>query len=132
MVFTTFHDHHNYTNLTPPTSIATTNLTFLSTASINLSLLQVKHVCQVSEVEQRLGKCIVIGLQSTGEARTLEQVEREEELSDFVSTSKGVLQSLVEKHFPAPDRGKITKILGIGKQSTILGRLCLVWSGGSG
>ena len=125
-------DHHNYTNLTPPTSIATTNLTFLSTASINLSLLQVKHVCQVSEVEQRLGKCIVIGLQSTGEARTLEQVEREEELSDFVSTSKGVLQSLVEKHFPAPDRGKITKILGIGKQSTILGRLCLVWSGGSG
>eukprot|EP00092_Neocalanus_flemingeri_P007898 GFUD01008524.1.p1 GENE.GFUD01008524.1~~GFUD01008524.1.p1 ORF type:complete len:1137 (+),score=338.24 GFUD01008524.1:191-3601(+) len=84
---------------------------------------KVKHVCQVSEAEQRLGKCIVIGLQSTGEARTLEQVEREEELSDFVSTSKGVLQSLVEKHFPAPDRGKITKILGIGKQSTILDEL---------
>jgi len=84
---------------------------------------KVKHVCEVSEKEQRLGKCIVIGLQSTGEARTLEQVEREEELSDFVSTSKGVLQSLVEKHFPAPDRGKITKILGIGKQSTILDEL---------
>ena len=49
--------------------------------------------------------------------------ERGEELSDFVSTSKGVLQSLVEKHFPAPDRGKITKILGIGgKQITILGK----------
>merc|ERR1719350_1941931 len=84
---------------------------------------KVKHVCQISESEQRLGKCIVIGLQSTGEARTLEQVEREEELSDFVSTSKGVLQSLVEKHFPAPDRGKITKILGIGKQSTLLDEL---------
>lgn len=84
---------------------------------------KVKHVCQISEEQQRLGKCIVIGLQSTGEARTLEQVEREEELSDFVSTSKGVLQSLVEKHFPAPDRGKITKILGIGKQSTILDEL---------
>jgi len=81
---------------------------------------KVKHVCQVSEDEQRLGKCIVIGLQSTGEARTLEQVEKEEELSDFVSTSKGVLQSLVEKHFPAPDRGKITKILGIGNKNTIL------------
>merc|ERR1712106_1053950 len=68
--------------------------------------------------------CIVIGLQSTGEARTLEQVEREEELSDFVPTSKGVLQSLVEKHFPAPDRGKITKILGLGgKQTTILDEL---------
>ena len=49
--------------------------------------------------------------------------ERGEELSDFVSTSKGLLQSLVEKHFPAPDRGKITKILGIGgKQITILGK----------
>ena len=85
---------------------------------------KVKHVCKVSEAEQRLGKCVVIGLQSTGEARTLEQVEKEEELSDFVSTSKGVLQSLVEKHFPAPDRGKITKLLGLGgKQSTILDEL---------
>merc|ERR1719193_755635 len=84
---------------------------------------KVKHVCQISEENQRMGKCIVIGLQSTGEARTLEQVEREEELNDFVSTSKGVLQSLVEKHFPAPDRGKITKILGIGKQQTILDEL---------
>lgn len=35
-------------------------------------------------------KCVVIGLQSTGEARTLEQLEKEEgELSDFVSTAKG-------------------------------------------
>merc|ERR1719204_1147853 len=71
-----------------------------------------------------MGKCVVIGLQSTGEARTLEQVEKEEELSDFVSTSKGVLSSLVEKHFPAPDRGKITRILGLGgKQTTILDEL---------
>merc|ERR1719347_2457943 len=73
---------------------------------------KVKHVCRVAEENQRLGKCIIIGLQSTGEARTLEQVEKEEELTDFVSTSKGVIQSLVEKHFPAPDRGKIGKILG--------------------
>jgi len=85
---------------------------------------KVKHVCQVAEDMQRIGKCIVIGLQSTGEARTIEAVEREEELSDFVSTSKGVLQSLVEKHFPAPDRGKITRILGLGgKQHTILDEL---------
>ena len=56
---------------------------------------KVKHVCQVADENQRMGKCIVIGLQSTGEARTIEQVEREEELTDFVSTSntsKGVLQ----------------------------------------
>merc|ERR1712141_693690 len=45
---------------------------------------------------------------------TMEVVEREEELTDFVSTAKGVMQSLVEKHFPAPDRNKINKLLGIG------------------
>ena len=39
-----------------------------------------------------MGKCVVIGLQSTGEARTMEAIEREEELTDFVSTAKGVLQ----------------------------------------
>ena len=37
----------------------------------------------------KMGKCVVIGMQSTGEARTLEQLERDEgELTDFVSTSK--------------------------------------------
>ena len=44
----------------------------------------------------------------------MEVVVREEELTDFVSTAKGVMQSLVEKHFPAPDRNKINKLLGIG------------------
>merc|ERR1719229_1128489 len=84
---------------------------------------KVKHVCQVADKNQRMGKCVVIGLQSTGEARTIEQVEREEELTDFVSTSKGVLQSLVEKHFPAPDRGNITRVLGIGGKNTVLDEL---------
>ena len=32
-------------------------------------------MCQVAEDMQRIGKCIVIGLQSTGEARTIEAVE---------------------------------------------------------
>lgn len=37
----------------------------------------------------KYGKCVVIGLQSTGEARTLEQLEKDDgELSDFVSTAK--------------------------------------------
>ncbi|KAH8874996.1 Protein strawberry notch [Schistosoma japonicum] len=49
------------------------------------------------------GKCVVIGLQSTGEAKTLEQVEEYgSELGEFVSTAKGVFQSLVEKYFPTP------------------------------
>merc|ERR1719193_1325865 len=90
---------------------------------------KVKHVCQISEDEQRHGKCVVIGLQSTGEARTIEAVEKEEELTDFVSTSKGVLSSLVEKHFPAPDRGKITKILGLSNKSSLLEELGMLTNG---
>lgn len=89
-------------------------------------------------------QCVVIGLQSTGEARTLEALEEGGgELNDFVSTAKyvfghgnlfsmtqswetprylilmcfyscrGVLQSLIEKHFPAPDRQKLYSLLGI-------------------
>ena len=68
--------------------------------------VKVKHAVKVAEEAVESGKCVVIGLQSTGEARTLEQIGNEEELSDFVSTAKGVLQSLVEKHFPAPDHPK--------------------------
>ena len=65
-----------------------------------------------------MGKCVVIGLQSTGEARTMEALEREEDgITDFVSTAKGVLQSLVEKHFPAP--GKKPKILNFTSFSPV-------------
>lgn len=50
-------------------------------------------------------KCVVIGLQSTGESRTNEVLEEcGGELSDFVSTAKAVLQGLIEKHFPT-ERG---------------------------
>ena len=34
-----------------------------------------------------------------------------------------ILQSLVEKHFPAPDRDKINRILGINKPKSILDEL---------
>merc|ERR1719225_1865187 len=94
---------------------------------------KVPHVVEVANEVQKMGKCVVIGLQSTGEARTIEVVEREEELTDFVSTAKGVMQSLVEKHFPAPDREKINRILGIGKPKTILDELGIKYekNGGS-
>ncbi|XP_011502559.1 PREDICTED: protein strawberry notch [Ceratosolen solmsi marchali] len=75
---------------------------------------KVKYAVSVAHEAVKCGKCVVIGLQSTGEARTLEQLERDDgELSDFVSTAKGVLQSLVEKHFPAPDRNHINRVLGL-------------------
>ncbi|XP_034237026.1 protein strawberry notch isoform X2 [Thrips palmi] len=75
---------------------------------------KVKFAVSVAREAVKCGKCVVIGLQSTGEARTLEQIERDDgELSDFVSTAKGVLQTLVEKHFPAPDRSRILRLLGL-------------------
>ncbi|XP_069789604.1 protein strawberry notch homolog 1 isoform X2 [Narcine bancroftii] len=75
---------------------------------------KVKRIVQLAREEIKNGKCVVIGLQSTGEARTLEALEEGGgELNDFVSTAKGVLQSLIEKHFPAPDRKKLYSLLGI-------------------
>ncbi|KAK0418273.1 hypothetical protein QR680_013470 [Steinernema hermaphroditum] len=71
-----------------------------------------KYLCIAAKVEAcvritresiKQNKCVVIGLQSTGEARTLEQLEDcGGELTEFVSTAKhvAVLQGLVEKHFP--------------------------------
>ncbi|NXE93495.1 SBNO1 protein, partial [Menura novaehollandiae] len=75
---------------------------------------KVKRVVQLAREPPQNGKCVVIGLQSTGEARTLEALEEGGgELNDFVSTAKGVFQSLIEKHFPAPDRKKLFSLLGI-------------------
>lgn len=75
---------------------------------------KVPHAVSLAHEAIKCGKCVVIGLQSTGEARTLEQLERDEgELTDFVSTAKGVFQTLVEKHFPAPDRNRIHRLLGL-------------------
>lgn len=75
---------------------------------------KVNHAVKTAREAIKCGKCVVIGLQSTGEARTLEQLERDDgELTDFVSTAKGVFQTLVEKHFPAPDRNRIQRLLGI-------------------
>ncbi|XP_015606574.1 protein strawberry notch isoform X2 [Cephus cinctus] len=85
---------------------------------------KVKHAVAVAREAVKCGKCVVIGLQSTGEARTLEQLERDDgELSDFVSTAKGVLQTLVEKHFPAPDRNRIHRLLGLEPPRTSLADL---------
>lgn len=61
---------------------------------------KVSKVVELSRQAVDDGKCVVIGLQSTGEAKTLEQLEEFGELNDFISTAKGVLQSFVDKHFP--------------------------------
>uniref|UniRef100_A0AC34R1C4 Uncharacterized protein n=1 Tax=Panagrolaimus sp. JU765 TaxID=591449 RepID=A0AC34R1C4_9BILA len=69
-----------------------------------------KHLCIAMKVpmcveitKQALaqGKCVVIGLQSTGESQTNEAIdEMDGELEDFVSTPKQLLVTLIEKYFP--------------------------------
>lgn len=50
---------------------------------------KVSYAVNVAKQAVKDGKCAVIGLQSTGEARTLDVMERADgELEDFVSTSK--------------------------------------------
>ncbi|KAK4336681.1 hypothetical protein RND71_044107 [Anisodus tanguticus] len=75
---------------------------------------KVPHVVKTCKEALKNGETVVIGLQSTGEAKTLEQLEESGgELTDFVSTAKAVFQSLIEKHFPAPNRKKTLKLLGL-------------------
>uniref|UniRef100_A0A2P2I206 Protein strawberry notch n=2 Tax=Hirondellea gigas TaxID=1518452 RepID=A0A2P2I206_9CRUS len=79
---------------------------------------KVEHTVRLARDACASNKCVVIGLQSTGEARTLEQLEKDDgELSDFVSTAKGVLECLVEKHFPCPDRTRMSRLLGLPENS---------------
>jgi hypothetical protein len=49
---------------------------------------KVPHCVRLAKRALRDGQCVVIGLQSTGEARTLEQLDDMGEINDFVSTAK--------------------------------------------
>lgn len=66
----------------------------------------VSYAVKIASEAVKCGKCVVIGLHSTAEARTLEQIDSEGELSEFVSPTKRILLSLIQKHFPAPSRSK--------------------------
>jgi len=48
-----------------------------------------------AEEALKLGKCCVIGLQSTGEARTSEACDEGDELDDFISTPAAILDQVV-------------------------------------
>ncbi|XP_051128829.1 protein FORGETTER 1 isoform X2 [Andrographis paniculata] len=73
-----------------------------------------RHVCMSAKVpavvrlsEEALadGKCVVIGLQSTGEARTEEAVTKYgSELDDFISGPRELLLKFVEENYPLPDK----------------------------
>ncbi|KAL3149047.1 hypothetical protein ABBQ32_001892 [Trebouxia sp. C0010 RCD-2024] len=71
-----------------------------------------RHMCMAAKIPCLVrmsraaleeGKCVVIGLQSTGEARTADVVaERGEILDDYVSGPRELLLRLVEDHYPLP------------------------------
>ncbi|KAI5621460.1 protein strawberry notch-like 2-like isoform X2, partial [Silurus asotus] len=68
---------------------------------------KVRCLVELAKKELEAGKCVVIGLQSTGEARTREVLdENEGHLDKFVSAAEGVFQSLVQKHFPLEKQRK--------------------------
>lgn len=50
---------------------------------------KVSHAVELAKKSIEDGKCVIIGLQSTGEARTLDAIERDDgDLTEFVSTAK--------------------------------------------
>ncbi|XP_012789584.2 protein strawberry notch homolog 2 isoform X1 [Sorex araneus] len=66
---------------------------------------KVQRLVALARQELARGKCVVIGLQSTGEARTREVLdEKEGQLDCFVSAAEGVFLSLIQKHFPSTKR----------------------------
>ncbi|XP_033615519.1 protein strawberry notch homolog 2 [Fukomys damarensis] len=66
---------------------------------------KVHRLVELALEELAHNKCVVIGLQSTGEARTREVLdENEGRLDCFVSAAEGVFLSLIQKHFPSTKR----------------------------
>ncbi|KAL4432432.1 hypothetical protein ABPG77_001731 [Micractinium sp. CCAP 211/92] len=64
---------------------------------------KVPAVVRMARAAVASGRCAVIGLQSTGEARTSDVVaEKGEELDDFVSGPKELICRLVENYYPLP------------------------------
>ncbi|MED6108924.1 udp-glycosyltransferase [Stylosanthes scabra] len=76
-----------------------------------------RHMCMSAKVpatvrlaKQALSedKCVVVGLQSTGEARTEEAVTRYgSELDDFVSGPRELLLKFVEENYPLPEKPEL-------------------------
>ncbi|KFP63885.1 Protein strawberry notch 2, partial [Cariama cristata] len=83
---------------------------------------KVRRLVELAREELAKDKCIVIGLQSTGEARTREVLdENDGHLNCFVSAAEGVFLSLIQKHFPSTKR-KREKGTGIKRKRKQGGR----------
>ncbi|TRZ02814.1 hypothetical protein DNTS_026424, partial [Danionella cerebrum] len=83
---------------------------------------KVRCLVELAKKELDAGKCVVIGLQSTGEARTREVLdENDGQLDRFVSAAEGVFHSLVSKHFPS-EKQKREKAAGTKRKRKPRGR----------
>ncbi|KAM6466151.1 protein strawberry notch homolog 2 isoform 1-T2 [Liasis olivaceus] len=77
---------------------------------------KVRRLVELAKEVLSKDKCVVIGLQSTGEARTREVLdENEGHLNCFVSAAEGVFLSLIQKHFPST-KGKRERGSGIKRK----------------
>lgn len=66
---------------------------------------KVPSVVKLSKQALKENKCVVIGLQSTGEARTEEAVTKYGvELDDFISGPRELLLKFIEENYPLPPR----------------------------
>lgn len=64
--------------------------------------LKVPTVIEIAKKAISENKSVVIGLQSTGEARTKASVGDQTTVSEFISAPQGILKELVKKAFPLP------------------------------
>lgn len=86
-----------------------------------------RHVCMSAKVPAAVrlarqalqeDKCVVIGLQSTGEARTEEAVSKYGiELDDFVSGPRELLLKLVEENYPLPEAARPLQEIEAAKEA---------------
>lgn len=66
--------------------------------------VQVRECAKLANQSVASGLCVVIGLQSTGEANTNQTRDEEGDvLDDFVSAPKRILQLFISRHFPTGD-----------------------------
>ncbi|XP_046460006.1 protein strawberry notch homolog 1-like isoform X2 [Daphnia pulex] len=87
---------------------------------------KVTHSVKLASEAVKRGESVVIGLQSTGEAYTLQKIlDDGSGMSNFVSPAKIVMLSLVEKYFPASDSLQLlaeapnSKVIVGGKRKSV-------------
>ncbi|KAF6201808.1 hypothetical protein GE061_004203 [Apolygus lucorum] len=72
---------------------------------------KVRVAINIAREAIKCGKCVVIGLQSTGESRIQDMIGKEDlDLDGFVSTALGVIHAVVQNHFPIPNDNYVASV----------------------